>query len=102
MRTSTRQIEDGHLNGYLGGMSDYSISDAKNQLPKLIDRMLAGEAVTITRRGRAVARVVPIEQPEPKPFKWDVERLRKLREAGRTPTSGQTDTVKAMRDDYRY
>jgi prevent-host-death family protein len=83
-------------------MTDYSIAEAKNQLPKLIDRMLAGEPVTITRRGRPVARVVPVQEPEPKAFRWDIERLRKLQEAGRTPTSGQTDTVKAMRDDYRY
>ena len=35
----------------LMAMSSYSVAEAKNNLPKLLDRMLAGEAVTITRRG---------------------------------------------------
>ena len=33
-------------------MADYSIADAKNNLPKLVDRAVAGEEVTITRRGK--------------------------------------------------
>ena len=78
------------------------MAQAKDQLPRLINRMLEGEAVVITRRGRAVARVVPIE-PEPRsPQPIDGDWMSRLREAGRTPTSGLTDTVKAMRDDYRY
>ncbi len=32
----------------------YSVAEAKNNLPKLIDRALAGEDVTITRRGEVV------------------------------------------------
>lgn len=78
------------------------MAQAKDQLPRLINRMLDGEAVTITRRGRPVARVVPIEPEQRSPRTIDGEWLRRLREAGRTPTSGLTDTVKAMRDDYRY
>jgi prevent-host-death family protein len=84
-------------------MSEYSIVETKDQLSRLIDRMLAGEAVVITRRNRPVARLAPIEPPKPKaPTKVDLEWIDRLRESGRTPTSGQTDTVKAMRDDYRY
>ncbi|WP_298744694.1 type II toxin-antitoxin system prevent-host-death family antitoxin [uncultured Brevundimonas sp.] len=83
-------------------MSEYSIAQAKDHLPRLIDRMLDGESVTITRRGRPVARVVPVEAPAaPKP-PIDPAWLDRLREAGRTPTSGTVDTVRAMRDDYRY
>lgn len=78
------------------------MAEAKDQLPRLINRMLEGEPVTITRRGRPVARVVPIEPEQRLPQAIDGEWLRRLREAGRTPTSGLTDTVKAMRDDYRY
>lgn len=83
-------------------MSEYSIAAAKDQLPRIIDRMLDGEPVVITRRGRPIARVVPIEPQPPSPQRIDGDWLRRLREAGRTPTSGRTDTVKAMRDDYRY
>ncbi|MBU1345498.1 MAG: type II toxin-antitoxin system prevent-host-death family antitoxin [Alphaproteobacteria bacterium] len=84
-------------------MSEYSIAHAKDQLPRLIDRMLNGEAVVITRRGRPVARVVPIDPVTADlPHKIDLEWLRSIREAAKTETSGVTDTVKAMREDYRY
>ena len=32
----------------------YSVADAKNRLPSLIDKVLAGEQVIITRRGKPV------------------------------------------------
>ena len=84
-------------------MSEYSIATAKDQLPRLIDRMLDGEPVVITRRGRPVARVVPIETATAAPpHKIDIEWLQSVREAAKTETSGLTDTVKAMREDYRY
>ena len=83
-------------------MSEYTIAETKNQLSRLIDRMLKGEPVTITRRGRPVAHIVPVE-PESAPKRpVDLEWLRNIREAGRTETSGLTDTVREMRDDYRY
>ena len=40
-------------------MSAYSVADAKNTLPKLIDRALEGEEVIITRHGKAVAELKP-------------------------------------------
>lgn len=83
-------------------MSEYSIAQAKDQLPRLIDRMLGGEPVTITRRGRPVARVVPVEGSTTAKPPIDLEWLDALRESTRTPTSGQVDTVATMRADYRY
>ena len=84
-------------------MSDYSIATAKDQLPRLIDRMLEGEVVTITRRGKPVARVVPAEPTGMTvPHAIDPAWLRSVRDIARTESSGQTDTVRAMRNDYRY
>lgn len=40
-------------------MSSYSVADAKNTLPKLIDKALAGEEVIITRRGKPVVELRP-------------------------------------------
>jgi len=37
----------------------YSVAEAKNTLPKLIDKALAGEEVIITRRGKPVVEVRP-------------------------------------------
>lgn len=84
-------------------MSDYSVATAKDQLPRLIDRMLEGEVVTITRRGKPVARVVAVDSQEmTRPQAIDLGWLRSVRETARTETSGRTDTVRAIRDDYRY
>lgn len=83
-------------------MSEYSMAQAKDQLPRLINRMLEGETVTITRRGRPVAHVVPIEPERPAPQRIDIQALRRLREAGSTGKTPVIDTVHAMRDDYRY
>lgn len=40
-------------------MTTYSVADAKNTLPKLIDRALRGEEVVITRRGKPVVELRP-------------------------------------------
>lgn len=40
-------------------MSSYSVAEAKNGLPGLIDRALAGEEVLITRHGRIVVEIRP-------------------------------------------
>jgi prevent-host-death family protein len=37
----------------------YSVADAKNRLPSLIDKALAGEQVIITRRGKPVVELRP-------------------------------------------
>jgi prevent-host-death family protein len=37
----------------------YSVADAKNRLPSLIDKALAGEQVVITRRGKPVVELRP-------------------------------------------
>lgn len=84
-------------------MAEYSIATAKNQLPRLIDQMLDGEPVVITRRGRPVARVVPIDSVTTSPpHRIDLGWLKSVRDASKTEISGHTDTVKTMRDDYRY
>jgi prevent-host-death family protein len=40
-------------------MTAYSVAQAKNTLPKLIDRALQGEEVIITRNGKPVAELRP-------------------------------------------
>jgi prevent-host-death family protein len=37
--------------------------EAKTHLPRLLDRVVRGESLTITRHGRPVARLVPVEGP---------------------------------------
>jgi prevent-host-death family protein len=40
-------------------MARYSVAEAKNNLPKLLDLALAGEEVIITRRGEEIATIAP-------------------------------------------
>lgn len=81
-------------------MTHYSVAEAKNNLPKLLDRMLAGEEVVITRRGKPIARL----EPEKKPvvgFKLDLAWL----DANRiTPANGpiKGSVVEEMRREYRF
>lgn len=46
--------------GYIRPMSSYSVASAKNNLSRLIDEALAGNAVTITRHGRPVVELKPV------------------------------------------
>jgi len=41
-------------------MTTYSVADAKNGLPKLIDRALGGEEVIISRHGKPVIELRPV------------------------------------------
>lgn len=40
-------------------MSEIALFDAKNRLSELIDRVLKGETIIITRRGKPVAQLAP-------------------------------------------
>ena len=42
-------------------MQSISAYEAKTHLPRLLDRVAGGESVVITRHGRPVARLVPVE-----------------------------------------
>lgn len=44
-------------------MKPVSIHEAKTHLSRLIARVEAGEEITIRRRDRPVAKLVPLEQP---------------------------------------
>lgn len=83
-------------------MTHYSVAEAKNNLPKLLDRMLAGEEVVITRRGKAIARLNPEEKATAAGFKRGLEWL----DANWvSPAAGSTNGVggvEEMRREYRY
>jgi len=45
-------------------MKTVGIYEAKTQLPRLIDDVIEGGTVVITRHGKPVARLVPVEAPK--------------------------------------
>jgi prevent-host-death family protein len=50
---------------YISGMSSkYSVAEARAKLPKILDEVELGREVELTRRGKAVAVVVSVEEYE--------------------------------------
>lgn len=78
-------------------VSSYSVAQAKNGLPGLIDRALEGEEVLITRRGRVVAelRPAPVANNCPSDRTGGLEWLRQRRESR---PRVDVDTAKLLRD----
>jgi len=77
-------------------MSSYSSAKAKDNLLKLIDEALAGEEVTITRRGKPVVELRPARSAR------DVCRQSRSTGSPRAPSRGEdaVDIIRRMRDDY--
>ena len=46
---------------YIANMSEHSLIEAEGKLSELIDRALSGEGVVITRDGRPVVELRPVE-----------------------------------------
>lgn len=83
-------------------MSTHSVAEAKNQLSKLINRVLKGEGLVITRRGQPVVELKPVPAVPAKPRRVteaDIEWLR-ARRVGRTPAKTDAATlIRQMRDE---
>jgi prevent-host-death family protein len=80
-------------------MSTYSVAEAKNKLPQLINRALAGEGVVITRHGRPVVELKPVKaNPGPMTeadWAWlDANRVPRL-----DPERDAVELVREMRDE---
>ena len=71
--------------------------EAKTHLSKLLEEVEAGEQVLITRHGKAVARLVPVEPSATEQRQQAVERLRQFR---RGKTLGGL-TLQDLRDQGR-
>jgi prevent-host-death family protein len=86
-------------------MATYSVAEAKNHLPKLLNRALAGEDVTITRRGKVIAKIIARAEPTPSAdlpkSATDVEWLRRHIVTPKVKVDGPS-LVRQMRDDSRY
>lgn len=87
---------------YNPDMSTMSATDARAALPEILDRVLAGEEVTITRHGRPVAVVVrpdAIRVRRADRALGDAERLRDMLGSARATALSDSPTVSARRAD---
>lgn len=48
-------------------MESVGAYEAKTHLPRLLEKVAAGESITITRHGHAIARLVPVDDDERDP-----------------------------------
>ncbi len=80
-------------------MNTMNMADAKAHLSEVLDRVENGERITITRRGKVVAELVP---PQKIPAKIDLAKIRAFAET--LPLQKQTagEFVRQMRDEDRY
>ena len=82
-------------------MDTINLFDAKNRLSALVDQVEDGHEVTITRRGKPVARLVPIS-PSSDKGRDAVAKLRALRQSiAARGGSFSWEELKAYRDEGR-
>ena len=80
-------------------MSNVRLAETKAHLSALVDRVEAGDEISITRRGKLVARLVPAERPR-EPVVW--EGLRKHVASMPVQNESGGDFIRRMRDEDRY
>lgn len=83
-------------------VSTMSVSQARAALPKILDRVLAGEEVTITRHGQAVAVVVRPDSVRARRADralGDAERVRDLIDRGRQARLADAPAISDERAD---
>ena len=78
-------------------MGAFSIAAAKAQLSAIVEMVEHGEAITITKRGRPVAKIVPLGAPLAKP-KMDMAKLDALRASMPKMKVSSVAKIRAMRD----
>jgi prevent-host-death family protein len=72
--------------------------EAKNRLSELLREAEAGRSVVITRRGRAVARLVPVDDGE----SLDLSAIRKAFAEVRAGIEGQVDVRELVGEGRRW
>ncbi len=80
-------------------MATVTLVEAKTHLSALVERAAAGETITIVKRGKPVAKLVPEVAPKRRITVAELEEFTR----GMTPqTESAGDFMRRMRDDARY
>jgi prevent-host-death family protein len=80
-------------------MKSISLAEAKAHLSELVERAAAGDAVCITRRGKPVAQIVPLDKPKKR---IDLAMLRALTDGKPRQPESAGRFMRRMRDRERY
>lgn len=77
--------------------------EAKTKLAELLDKVEAGETVTITRRGRAVAQLVPVRTADEQArLRALIEEIKRTRVGRGKPAGPGTTIPELIRAGRRY
>ena len=79
-------------------MGSFSVAEAKNGLPNLINRAAAGEEVVITRHGRPVAELRPVG-PRPSGTPSNYGLLKRQRSARKNVPIDSVELLRGMYED---
>ena len=82
-------------------MDSIGASEAKIHLPRLLRRVMDGESVTITRHGRPVARLVPVEEDERSRAQDAARRIRERRRRLKNNASLE-ELLETIHEGHRY
>ena len=78
-------------------MSTYTLAEAKAQLSRLVSLVEAGEEITITKRGRAVVKLVPSDPP-----RQQMPSLAEHRAQLTPQTESAGEFIRKLRESDRY
>lgn len=83
-------------------MAAYSVAEAKNTLPRLLDKAIEGEKVIITRHGKPVAEIRSLPQERPAVSREErralLEQFAARRQARPQLDISAVELVRQMRD----
>lgn len=80
-------------------MDTVSLAQAKAHLSELVERVVAGDVIDITKRGKAVARLAAVATERKK---VDAALLQALTSTMPAQVQSAAELVRAMRDGDRY
>ena len=81
-------------------MRQIQSSEAKARLPELLDEVERGETIVITRRGRAVARLVPETERRQEEIEEAIEGIKRLRK--KMPRLTPEEILSARHEGHKY
>jgi prevent-host-death family protein len=82
-------------------MKTATVADLRNRFPRVFRWIEEGESVEVTKRGRIVARLVPVRAKRPKKFKVP-DFLDAQRKVFGAPEPVDSSIVDEERSTYRY
>ncbi len=81
-------------------MKSVGTYEAKTHLPRLLSQVEKGESITITKRGKPIAKLVPADAAEQKDVQQVIEELLNYREQ-HGPVLGDDLTIRKMIEEGR-